>query len=84
MGGIRALELAPDGKTLAFDRVGRRLVSGGFDHTLRIWHPDCGKLLLTLDGHQRWVSSVEFSPEGMRIVSSGADHTIKVWDPTER
>jgi hypothetical protein len=36
--------------------------------------------LLTLSGHERWVSSVAFSPDGKRIVSGSEDDTLKVWD----
>jgi WD40 repeat protein len=33
-----------------------------------------------LTGHQRWVSSVAFSPDGQRIVSGGGDGSIRLWE----
>jgi WD40 repeat protein len=32
------------------------------------------------DAHNRWVTSVAFSPDGTKIVSGSYDKTIKVWD----
>lgn len=36
--------------------------------------------LLTLRGHDRWVTSVAFSPDSKRILSGSDDETLKVWD----
>ena len=35
-----------DVNTIAFTRDGNRLISGGWDSTVRIWNPDTGELLL--------------------------------------
>ena len=36
--------------------------------------------LLTMRGHDRWVSAVAFSPDGKLIISGSGDDTLKIWD----
>ncbi|MBC7819267.1 MAG: hypothetical protein IAG10_20465, partial [Planctomycetaceae bacterium] len=64
----------------AFSPDGQRLVSGGYDQTLKIWDANTGDELLTLKGHTKVIHSVAFSPDGQRVASTGYDQTIKVWD----
>lgn len=59
---------------------GRRIVTGSFDHTARIWDADEGTELLVLRGHRREVRAVAFSPDGRRVVTGSADRTARVWD----
>ena len=41
---------------------------------------DTGKLLLTLEGHAKGVTSAVFSPDGALIVTASEDGTARVWD----
>ena len=59
---------------------GRRIVSGSFDKTVRVWDAESGAELSVLRGHEDSVTSVATSPDGRRIVSGSFDKTVRVWD----
>jgi WD40 repeat protein/serine/threonine protein kinase len=64
---------------LRFSPDGRRLASGSFDKTVKVWDTATGRELLTIDTGGRW-TGVAFSPDGRRIASVGRDRTVKIWD----
>jgi WD40 repeat protein/tRNA A-37 threonylcarbamoyl transferase component Bud32 len=66
--------------SVAFSPDGRRIVTGSFDHTAKVWEAASGRELLTLKGHGCGVYSVAFSPDGQRIVTGSGDQTAKVWE----
>ena len=55
--------------SVAFDREGRRIVSGSWDKTVRVWDAATGAELACLRGHDAGSTSVAFDREGRRIVS---------------
>ena len=59
---------------------GRRIVSGSWGNTVKVWDAATGEVALSLKGHTSGVNSVAFSPDGKRIVSGSKDKTVKVWD----
>jgi len=65
---------------LALSGDGKRLCSGSYDKTIKVWDLDSGKETLTLRGHTRGVSSLALSGDGKRLCSGSEDQTIKVWD----
>ena len=67
-------------RSVAFDREGRRIVSGSGDKTVRVWDAATGAELACLRGHDDAVESVAFDREGRRIVSGSDDETVRVWD----
>ena len=73
---VSSVAISPDSK---------RIVSGAFDNTIRIWDMETGKHIgEPLTGHEGdiivGVSSVAISPDGKRIVSGSSDCTIRIWE----
>jgi WD40 repeat protein/beta-lactamase regulating signal transducer with metallopeptidase domain len=72
---IWSLVYSPDGKTLA-------VADGPADApgTVTLWDPATRKVKATLDGHQRGVAAVSFSPDGTLVASGGCEGAIRIWD----
>ncbi|OMB86960.1 WD40 repeat domain-containing protein [Mycolicibacterium conceptionense] len=75
---LKLIDLPAPTKSVAFNRDGSRVVSGGEDKTVRVWGVD-GRLIGRIV-HGDKVTSVAFSPNGTRIASAGKDSTVRVWD----
>ncbi|KAJ3979529.1 WD40-repeat-containing domain protein [Lentinula detonsa] len=70
---------------VAFSPDGRKIVSGSWDKTIRIWNADTGEAIGNpLQGHSDGVTSVAFSPDGKRIVSGSEDGLIRIWNVDTR
>jgi WD40 repeat protein len=66
---------------MAYTRDGRHLLSCSQDGTLVLWDAHAGKEIRRLEGVQRDVSSIAFSPEGRRVVvASTNDNAFHMWD----
>lgn len=70
--GLRAVALAPDGRTVAG--------AMGKDNAVRIWAVPGGQLLHTLSGHTGWVRCLAFSPDGKLLASGSFDKNILLWN----
>lgn len=70
-GGIFAVAIAPDGKTIA---------SGGDDRTIKIWNLK-GKLLHSINAHNERIWKLAFSPDGQLLASASEDGKVKLWKP---
>lgn len=59
-----------------------RLVSASDDFTMYIWEPATQgkKPVARLQGHQKQVNQVTFSPDGKLLASAGWDNQTKIWD----
>jgi len=77
---VRALNHGGLVSSVVFSPDGRRIASGGWEKTVRIWDAATGRELETLRGHEDIVWAVAFSPDGRRLASASSDKTVRVWD----
>jgi WD40 repeat protein len=61
---------------------GKRLASGSYDGTVKVWDANSGLNLRTLKGHTSGVTGIAFSPEGRRLAGGSEDGTVRLWDST--
>src|SRR5262249_31533630 len=66
--------------SVTFSPDGKRILTGSFDRTAKVWDAEKGTERLSLKGHTGMVDSVAFSPDGKRILTGSSDKTAKVWD----
>jgi WD40 repeat protein len=66
--------------SVAVTSNGRYVVSGSYDHTLKVWDLSGREAVRTLEGHTGVVKCLSVTPDGRRAVSASADKTLKVWD----
>src|SRR5262249_12589169 len=70
---------APTIVSMDWCRDNRRLVTGSFDHTARVWDTRLGKeLSLFLHSNEVW--AVAFAPDGKRIAAGDKDGQVALWD----
>jgi len=67
-------------EAVAFSPDGKRIASGSWAGTIKIWFSDTGREHLTLRGHTDVVCSLAFSPDGKALASASDDGTVKLWD----
>src|SRR5262249_59645133 len=61
---------------------GGRAVTGCYDHSVRFWDLETGKMLFECKGHGDSVMSIAYSPDGRLAVSGGSqsDPALHLWD----
>lgn len=66
---IKKIEITPDNQTLI--TIG--------DDLIRLWDLNTGKLVNTLKGHLKGVTSICLSEDGLTLASGSRDKTISIW-----
>jgi hypothetical protein len=70
-GYIAAVAFSPDGK---------RVLTGSWDKTARLWEAATGKPVATFTGHTGPIWAVAFSPDGQRVLTGSADNRARLWE----
>jgi RNA polymerase sigma factor (sigma-70 family) len=70
-GEARVMAFAPDGRTLAAESPGNRIM---------LWDVVTRRALRMLRGHEGPIRSLAFTPDGRRLISGSDDTTGLIWD----
>jgi WD40 repeat protein len=78
---LRKLEGHTDGVlSIAYSTDGKRIVTAGWDKTVRIWDAESGKELYILEGHPNLVNSATLSPDGSKVAVAYSGGIVRIWD----
>src|SRR5207245_7742667 len=67
-------------ESVAFAPDSRRVLSSGYDNTVRLWDAETRKEIRQFTSHNGLVHGLAFSADGRYVVTSGSDGTIRLWD----
>jgi len=56
------------------------LASGSRDKTIKVWEVKNSRCIITLIGHDNWVTDLCFHPSGRYLLSVSDDKSLRVWD----
>ncbi len=78
---LRAAAFSPDGEIIATAASGHEwATTSSSNSTIRLWNAGTFQHTLTLEGHERPLMSIAFSPRGTTLASASHDHTARLWD----
>ena len=64
----------------SFSADGKWIASSGIDGGMAVWDADTYDRVVSLRGHEGFVSRICFSPDSTWIASTGDDSRVRVWD----
>jgi hypothetical protein len=65
---------------VAFTIDGRNLLSGSWDHRLRLWDPIRENVIRSFEDHDAPIFALAPLPNGNHVLSASGDGTLKLWD----
>jgi WD40 repeat protein len=68
--------------SVSWNHDGSRILSGSWDHQIKIWDSSTGIVLKILSDQSYWVRSVCWSPDDSKIVSGSMNKTgsVRIWN----
>ncbi len=64
---------------IAFTPDPNIVLTGGLDHTIKLWNVKEGKSTREWKGHHHYVTSVALIDNGRTLISASGDHTVRRW-----
>jgi len=65
---------------LAFMPSGNRLISAGWDGTIRTWDLKSGKEISRVEAHPKRIGGLSVTPDGRAVASIAQDRTVWLWN----
>lgn len=62
------------------DKSDKRLLSCGYDKTIRLWNVETGECTRVFEGHTKEITACKWLPDGIHFISGSADKKIYEWD----
>lgn len=56
------------------------LASGCRDKTIKLWEVKNARCIITLRGHDNWITDLVFHPGGKYLISTADDKSMRMWD----
>ena len=67
-------------KEIAEGQLKDYIATGSRDKKIRVFEVKSGRCVLTLSGHDNWVTDLMFHPNGKYLISTADDKSIRIWD----
>ena len=69
--GAKCIKFSPDSETLA--------TSAENEPFVQLWDVKSGKLIRNLEGHDLWVTAIQFTSDSYKVVTGSIDRTVRAW-----